>query len=174
MNHRQTYHHRFLVLVAAFSCGQLARSGTVIAGQAVAFTMRLASRQASSSRTTRSTVLFFSSLPPKDHTDDTDDDLKGWATRHNKYTQTTSSHGRMVFNPLQEVSDMFHDWDNVVDDFLYKRMGNGQAFNGKRKYKPSSTVTRNTEQDVGPRSKKSETMELHRRRFMDQEDQLLP
>jgi hypothetical protein len=174
MNHH--YHHCFLLLVAAFFCGLLACSGTVIAGQAAAFAMGLASRQAVSSRTTKSTVLFSSSLPPKDDMDDnmdvTDDYLKGWTTRPKKNTPTTNNPGRMmIVNPLQEVSDMFHDWDNVVDDFLYKRMGNGQAFNGQRKYKPSST-----KQDVTnlPRSKKSETMERHRRRFMDQEDRLLP
>lgn len=42
-----------------------------------------------------------------------------------------------VFNPFQEVFDMFSNWDDVIDDFLYKRMGNGEVFYGKRKYKPS-------------------------------------
>lgn len=40
-------------------------------------------------------------------------------------------------NPLQEISDMFASFDDVVDDFMNKRMGNGEVFYGQRKYKPS-------------------------------------
>jgi hypothetical protein len=32
---------------------------------------------------------------------------------------------------------MFSRFDDVVDDFLNKRMGNGEVFYGERKYKPS-------------------------------------
>ena len=44
------------------------------------------------------------------------------------------------FNPLKELSDMFSSMDDVLDDFFYKRMGNGEVFYGKRKYKPSGDV----------------------------------
>eukprot|EP00980_Cylindrotheca_fusiformis_P009261 scaffold2018_cov113-Cylindrotheca_fusiformis.AAC.15 len=36
--------------------------------------------------------------------------------------------------------DFFSNFDDIVDDFLNKRMGNGEAFYGKRKYKPSGKV----------------------------------
>jgi len=32
---------------------------------------------------------------------------------------------------------MLTNFDDVVDDFMNKRMGNGEVFYGKRKYKPS-------------------------------------
>jgi hypothetical protein len=43
-------------------------------------------------------------------------------------------------NPFREVADMFKSMDDVVDDFFNKRMGNGEIFYGKRKYKPSGNV----------------------------------
>ena len=43
-------------------------------------------------------------------------------------------------NPLREVGDMFSNFDAVIDDFFNKRMGNGEIFYGKRRYKPSGTV----------------------------------
>ena len=33
---------------------------------------------------------------------------------------------------------MLQQWDDVVEDFLFKRMGNGEVFYGQRKYKPSN------------------------------------
>mmetsp|Transcript_19299 Transcript_19299/g.24903 ORF Transcript_19299/g.24903 Transcript_19299/m.24903 type:complete len:128 (+) Transcript_19299:40-423(+) len=41
------------------------------------------------------------------------------------------------FNPITEFSDMMSNLDQVIDDFMGKRMGNGEVFYGKRKYKPS-------------------------------------
>ena len=41
------------------------------------------------------------------------------------------------WNPLKDVTDMFSNMDDVIDDFMSKRMGNGEVFYGKRKYKPS-------------------------------------
>ena len=35
---------------------------------------------------------------------------------------------------------MLSNLDDVVDDFYYKRMGKGEVFYGKRKYKPSGAV----------------------------------
>jgi len=43
-------------------------------------------------------------------------------------------------NPFAEIADMFSNFDDVVDDFFNKRMGNGEVFYGKRKYKPSGSV----------------------------------
>lgn len=48
-----------------------------------------------------------------------------------------NNNGRNVWNPFQEISDMISSFDDVVDDFLNKRMGNGEIFYGQRKYKPS-------------------------------------
>ena len=41
-------------------------------------------------------------------------------------------------NLFKEVNDMISNWDDVIDDFMFKRMGNGELFYGKRKYKPSN------------------------------------
>jgi hypothetical protein len=49
------------------------------------------------------------------------------------------------WNPLQDMSDMMTNFDDVIDDFLNKRMGNGELFYGQRKYKPSGRE--NTEGD---------------------------
>ena len=40
-------------------------------------------------------------------------------------------------NPLQEISDIMSNLDDVIDDFMGKRMGNGEVFYGQRKFKPS-------------------------------------
>lgn len=40
-------------------------------------------------------------------------------------------------NPFRDVAEMFQNMDDVIDDFMCKRMGNGEVFYGKRKYKPS-------------------------------------
>jgi hypothetical protein len=39
---------------------------------------------------------------------------------------------------FKEINDMISSWDDVIDDFMFKRMGNGELFYGKRKYKPSN------------------------------------
>eukprot|EP00978_Attheya_sp_CCMP212_P012653 scaffold31649_cov53-Attheya_sp.AAC.8 len=49
-------------------------------------------------------------------------------------------------NPLSKIPilggivDVFSNMDDVVDDFFNKRMGNGEIFYGKRKFKPSGSV----------------------------------
>ena len=48
--------------------------------------------------------------------------------------------GKNSWNPFKEVSDMMNNFDDVIDDFLNKRMGNGEIFYGQRKYKPLSTT----------------------------------
>merc|ERR1712129_179433 len=42
--------------------------------------------------------------------------------------------------PFQGIADMFSNFDDVVDDFFYKRMGKGEIFYGKRKFNPSGEV----------------------------------
>jgi hypothetical protein len=37
--------------------------------------------------------------------------------------------------------DFFENFDYVMDDFMNKRMGNGELFYGKRKYKPSGKIS---------------------------------
>lgn len=38
---------------------------------------------------------------------------------------------------LDDLKGMFANFDDVVDDFVYKRMGAGEQWYGKRKYNPS-------------------------------------
>ena len=38
---------------------------------------------------------------------------------------------------FQDLKGMFDNFDDVVDDFVYKRMGAGEQWYGKRKYNPS-------------------------------------
>ena len=40
-------------------------------------------------------------------------------------------------NPFSELIDMFQNFDDIIDDFMDKKMGNGEVFYGKRKYNPS-------------------------------------
>ena len=40
-------------------------------------------------------------------------------------------------NFLEDLKGMFSNFDDVVDDFVMKRMGAGEQWYGKRKYNPS-------------------------------------
>jgi hypothetical protein len=51
--------------------------------------------------------------------------------------QTATKKG---WNPLANLSDIFANVDDVIDDFMGKRMGNGELFYGKRKNNPSGRV----------------------------------
>jgi hypothetical protein len=42
-----------------------------------------------------------------------------------------------VPNIFQGIGDMLSSMDDVIDDFMSKRMGNGELFYGQRKFKPS-------------------------------------
>lgn len=46
----------------------------------------------------------------------------------------------LLQNAWQDLGDMFASFDDVMDDFFNKRMGNGEIFYGKRKFKPSGAV----------------------------------
>ena len=50
-------------------------------------------------------------------------------------------------NLLEDFGDMLTSMDDVIEDFMYKRMGNGEVFYGKRKFKPSGRP--NTEGQYG-------------------------
>ena len=66
-------------------------------------------------------------------------DEKAWSVDESK--QIPSAPDRFQFpNPFAEILDIFQNFDDVVDDFFNKRMGNGEIFYGKRKYKPSGNV----------------------------------
>lgn len=60
---------------------------------------------------------------------------------------TTTLRAKNNNNPIssffEEIGDMLSSMDDVVDDFVNKRMGNGEVFYGKRKFKPSGR--KNTE-----------------------------
>ena len=64
------------------------------------------------------------------------DDERAWTVDE----QPTSIVDFKFPNPFAEIADIFQNFDDVVDDFFNKRMGNGEIFYGKRKYKPSGTV----------------------------------
>ena len=59
-------------------------------------------------------------------------------TRLNTVTSLNESSNNE--NPVKAVFDMFSNMDAVMDDFFFKRMGNGEQFYGKRKYNPSGKV----------------------------------
>lgn len=42
--------------------------------------------------------------------------------------------------PFKDLFDIFSNFDDVIDDFFYKRMGQGEIFYGKRKFRPSGKV----------------------------------
>lgn len=48
--------------------------------------------------------------------------------------------GRDVKGFFGEFFDAFNNLDGIAEDFFYKRMGKGEIFYGKRKYKPSGDV----------------------------------
>lgn len=41
---------------------------------------------------------------------------------------------------MGDLKGMMSNFDAVVDDFVFKRMGNGEQFYGKRKYNPSGNI----------------------------------
>ena len=45
--------------------------------------------------------------------------------------------GAGAFGFLNDIQGMFNNFDDVIDDFLFKRMGAGEQWYGKRKYNPS-------------------------------------
>ena len=53
--------------------------------------------------------------------------------------------GNKPKNVFQDLMGMFKNLDDVVDDFVYKRMGAGEQWYGKRKYDPSGNFEGNYE-----------------------------
>lgn len=44
----------------------------------------------------------------------------------NKEDATMSNNGLFSMNPFREVQDMLANMDDVIDDFMFKRMGSGE------------------------------------------------
>lgn len=44
---------------------------------------------------------------------------------------------KQQMNPLAGIAEFFDNFDSMIDDFMDKKMGNGEVFYGKRKYSPS-------------------------------------
>jgi hypothetical protein len=85
------------------------------------------------------------------------------------------------FNPFQGISDMLSNMDDVIDDFMFKRMGNGEVFYGQRKFQPSNRPnTKGKYNGMGlsdklkidvTREVKEEAMERKRQRQKQQEEE---
>jgi hypothetical protein len=82
------------------------------------------------------------------------------------------------WNPFQALSEAFGSFDDVLDDFMFKRMGNGEVFYGKRKIDPSGREnTEGTYNGMGmsdkvkideSRQRKEEYLEERRRKFLEE------
>lgn len=69
------------------------------------------------------------------------DDEKSWDVDEGNVDSVPSPLVKLnIPNPLNELAEMFSSLDDVIDDFFNKRMGNGEIFYGKRKFKPSGSV----------------------------------
>ena len=55
-------------------------------------------------------------------------------------SQNNDDIGSSEFDPMRSWNNMMSTMDDMIDDFFYKRMGNGEIFYGKRKVKPSGKV----------------------------------
>ena len=110
-----------------------------------------------------------------------DDENKQSGEYHGQDVDKGKSRMEGLWNPFQEVSEMIESWDDVMDDFFHKRMGNGEVFYGTRKYKPSGRKnTQGKYNGMGlsdsakievARSKRAEFLEQKRRQMMEKEDQ---
>lgn len=96
----------------------------------------------------------------------------GSSAKARRATYLHSQDNNKSWNPFKEVSDMVSNLDDVIDDFVNKRMGNGEVFYGQRKYKPSgreNTTGQYTGMGMSDRTKidmarkyKEERMEMRR------------
>ena len=68
------------------------------------------------------------------------EDEKAWTVDESIQRNEPSPLEFKMPNPFTEMVDIFSNLDDVIDDFFNKRMGNGEIFYGKRKYKPSGSV----------------------------------
>lgn len=58
----------------------------------------------------------------------------------NSEGEEQKSAAKKGWNPLANLSDMFGNVDDAIDDFMGKRMGNGELFYGRRKNNPSGRL----------------------------------
>ena len=54
--------------------------------------------------------------------------------------QEAAAAAKNGWDPLANLKDMFASVDEVIDDFMGKRMGNGELFYGRRKNNPSGRL----------------------------------
>ena len=54
--------------------------------------------------------------------------------------KSSSDETKKPKNLWEDMKGMFTNFDDVVDDFFYKRMGAGEQWYGKRKYNPSGRL----------------------------------
>jgi hypothetical protein len=80
-------------------------------------------------------------------------------------------------NILDDIKGMLKNFDDVVDDFVYKRMGAGEQWYGKRKYNPSGRVDgdyngmgRSDYFRIEIARVQKEEMELRKRRRLEEEE----
>lgn len=83
------------------------------------------------------------------------------------------------WNPIRALSEAFGSIDDVIDDFMFKKMGNGEVFYGKRKINPSGREnTDGSYNGMGmsdkvrideSRERKEEYLEQRRRKFLEEE-----
>jgi hypothetical protein len=57
--------------------------------------------------------------------------------RQSEVRANNQNNDNKVPNIFQGIGDMLSKMDDVIDDFMSKRMGNGELFYGQRKFKPS-------------------------------------
>jgi hypothetical protein len=82
------------------------------------------------------------------------------------------------WNPFRAISEAFGSVDDVIDDFMFKKMGNGEVFYGKRKVNPSGREnTEGSYNGMGgsdkvkideSRQRKEEYLEERRRKFLEE------
>jgi hypothetical protein len=83
------------------------------------------------------------------------------------------------WNPMRALSEAMGSIDDVIDDFMFKKMGNGEVFYGKRKTNPSGRDnTEGSYNGMGmsdkvkidqSRERKEEFLEERRRKFLEGE-----
>ncbi|KAG7342055.1 hypothetical protein IV203_007147 [Nitzschia inconspicua] len=61
-------------------------------------------------------------------------------SQRNNDNESSSSSSSKPKTFLDDLKGMIQNFDDVVDDFVYKRMGAGEQWYGKRKYNPSGRV----------------------------------
>jgi hypothetical protein len=90
----------------------------------------------------------------------------------------SSNDSRRPKNIFDDLKGMLRNFDDVIDDFVYKRMGAGEQWYGKRKYNPSGRVDgdyngmgRSDYFRIEVARVQKEEMELRKQRRMEEEEE---